>query len=155
LLAKDQSYLYIKNWQFAIDRSWGWGVCLEEVKVKKLLSLWLLLDLKWIFFASFVIWLKKFDEKKWSREKDVDLLSPSSSKWHWHSHVKTHSHVYVSNQISQLLRGGIDQWSVGCNSSFFFTWVASKVTNPWVMQDQKNKFVRIRSTMTMSTHQWK
>jgi hypothetical protein len=34
------------------------------------------------------------------------------------SRVKTHRHVCVSNQIPQLLTGGIDQWGVDCNNSF-------------------------------------
>jgi hypothetical protein len=45
-------------------------------------------------------------------------MALSSSKWVWHNHVKTHLHVCVKNQIFQLLMGGIDQWGIGCDSSF-------------------------------------
>jgi hypothetical protein len=47
-------------------------------------------------------------------------MSPSNSKWHWHKCIKTHRHVCVNNQILQLLRGGIDQWGVGCDNSFLW-----------------------------------
>jgi hypothetical protein len=50
--------------------------------------------------------------------EDVCPLTFSSSKWHWCNHVKTYRHVYVNNQIPQLLKEGIDQWGVNCDSSF-------------------------------------
>ncbi len=45
-------------------------------------------------------------------------MSLSGSKWHWYRPVKTHLHVFVNNQILQLLRGEIDQWGVNCDSCF-------------------------------------
>jgi hypothetical protein len=42
--------------------------------------------------------------KKSDQGRDEGLLSPLNSKWHWHNCVKTHPHVFVNNQIPQLLK---------------------------------------------------
>ncbi len=95
-----------------------------------------------------------FWQGKWPMSKDEGILTLWSSKWHWHNCVKTYQHVYVSKQIFQLLRGGIDQWVVGCDSSFSLAWVKSKATNPWVTQDRRNKSTQVWSTMTTLIKVW-
>jgi hypothetical protein len=42
--------------------------------------------------------------KKSDQGRDGGLLSPLNSKRHWHNYVKTHPHVFVNNQIPQLLK---------------------------------------------------
>jgi hypothetical protein len=93
--------------------------------------------------------------------------SPLKLQWHWHNHVRTHWPICVNIQISQLLKGGIDQWGVDHDSSFLqfeLHWrqqifelckigEINPHTSSWKWQRQLGR-VRISSFMSiMSTHQ--
>jgi hypothetical protein len=56
-----------QSWRLATDWSWWWEVCFETVEVRKWLILHLPPNLRWKMLASFVMWLKLFNEERWPR----------------------------------------------------------------------------------------
>ncbi len=92
--------------------------------------------------------IKKIYWKKVTKIEKGGPSSPCKLQMELHHHVKTHWFVFVDIQIPQLLMGGIDQWGVGCNNSFFLVWTALKPMNLWSAQDQWHKSTRVGSTLT-------
>ncbi len=81
-------------------------------------------------------------------------MALSSSKCHWHNYVKTHRLVCVDIKIPQFLKGGIDQWGVGCDNSFFWLELRRRHQIFELRTRLGNKSTCVGSTLIMLARVW-